>query len=125
MVSDFFVRIDEGVRADPFHAVSRGDLSEHRVVVEDRAHVVSTAIPVCFIQSLCEYGAFTDGYAYAQAWGPQYCHLFESGRMSYRTRDFFQSWDPLTLPDLGPISSPAVFLVRLVLHDWQDDDARK
>ena len=64
-------------------------------------------------------------YAYAQAWGPQYSHLFESGRMSYRTRDFFQSWDPLTLPDLGPISSPAVFLVRLVLHDWQDEDARK
>ncbi|KAI0737217.1 S-adenosyl-L-methionine-dependent methyltransferase [Daedaleopsis nitida] len=75
-----------------------------RVVVEDRAQVASTAI---------------------SAWGPRYAHLFESGRMSYRTRDFFASWPPLTLPDLGPVGAPAVFLVRLVLHDWQDDDARK
>ncbi|KAI0762979.1 S-adenosyl-L-methionine-dependent methyltransferase [Fomes fomentarius] len=75
-----------------------------RVVVEDRARVVSTAV---------------------SAWGSQYSHLFESGRMSYRPRDFFHPWDALTLPDLVPISSPSVFLVRLVLHDWQDDDARK
>ena len=45
--------------------------------------------------------------------------------MSYRPRDFFQSWDPLTLPELGTITSPAVFMIRLVLHDWHDDDARK
>lgn len=75
-----------------------------RVVVEDRAQVVSTAV---------------------SAWGPQYSHLFESGRMSYRPRDFFHPWEPSTLLDLGPISSPSVFLVRLILHDWQDGDARK
>ena len=33
--------------------------------------------------------------------------------------------DARSLPDLGPVAAPAVFLVRLVLHDWQDDDARK
>ncbi len=38
---------------------------------------------------------------------------------------FHPLWYALTLLNLGPIASPSVFLVRLVLHDWQDDDARK
>ncbi|RPD57857.1 S-adenosyl-L-methionine-dependent methyltransferase [Lentinus tigrinus ALCF2SS1-7] len=75
-----------------------------RVVVEDREPVVSTAV---------------------SAWGPQYAQLFGSGRMSYRTRDFFQSWDPLTLPDGRTVDAPSVFMVRLILHDWADDDSRK
>ncbi|RPD58012.1 S-adenosyl-L-methionine-dependent methyltransferase [Lentinus tigrinus ALCF2SS1-7] len=75
-----------------------------RVVVEDREQVVSTAV---------------------SAWGPQYAPLFESGRMSYRPRDFFESWDPLTLSDGKTVNAPSVFMVRLVLHDWSDDDSRK
>ncbi len=97
-----------------------------RVVVEDRAQVVSTAISVCHLCThyVSLYTFITD-YHDAQAWGPQYAHLFESGRMSFRSRDFFEPWDPLTLPHLGLITSPSVFLVRLVLHNWPDDDARK
>ena len=45
--------------------------------------------------------------------------------MSWRPRDFFQPWPALTLPNLGPISAPSVFLLRLVLHDWKDEDCRK
>ncbi|EJF57429.1 S-adenosyl-L-methionine-dependent methyltransferase [Dichomitus squalens LYAD-421 SS1] len=74
------------------------------VVVEDREQVVSTA---------------------QSAWGPQYAELFDSGRMSWRPRDFFQPWPALTLPALGPIAAPSVFLLRLVLHDWRDEDCRK
>ncbi|KAI0780304.1 S-adenosyl-L-methionine-dependent methyltransferase [Fomes fomentarius] len=75
-----------------------------RVVVEDRAQVVSNAI---------------------SAWGSQYSHLFESGRMSYRSRDFFEAWYPgLTHPGHGTVDVPSVFLVRLILHDWPDNEAR-
>ncbi|PIL29532.1 hypothetical protein GSI_08340 [Ganoderma sinense ZZ0214-1] len=73
-------------------------------VVEDREQVVSTA---------------------ASAWGPQYAHLLESGRVSWRTRDFFQAWSPLDLPDLGLVDVPAVFLLRLVMHDWKDEDCNR
>ncbi|KAI1787794.1 S-adenosyl-L-methionine-dependent methyltransferase [Ganoderma leucocontextum] len=75
------------------------------VVVEDREQVVSTAV---------------------SAWGPQYAHLFASGRMSWRRRDFFEAWPATrTLPDLCPVDAPAVFLLRLVLHDWKDEDCKR
>ncbi|KAI1787799.1 S-adenosyl-L-methionine-dependent methyltransferase [Ganoderma leucocontextum] len=74
------------------------------VVVEDREQVVSTAV---------------------SAWGPQYAHLFESGRMSWGTRDFFEAWPALTLPDIGPVGTPAVFLLRHVLHNWRDEDCKR
>ncbi|RPD57862.1 S-adenosyl-L-methionine-dependent methyltransferase [Lentinus tigrinus ALCF2SS1-6] len=76
-----------------------------RVVVEDREPVVSAAI---------------------SAWGPRYAPLFESGRMSYRARDFFRApWDPLTLRDGRTVTAPSVFMLRLILHDWSDDDSRR
>ncbi|KAM5545245.1 hypothetical protein V8D89_001356 [Ganoderma adspersum] len=74
------------------------------VVVEDREQVVSTAV---------------------SAWGPQYGDLFDSGRMSWRTRDFFEAWSPLTLPGVGPVAAPAVFLLRLIMHDWKDGDCKR
>ena len=55
-----------------------------------------------------------------QAWGPQYAHLFESGRMSWRVRDFFGPW-----PTLGRVDAPAVFLLRMILHDWDDADCNR
>ena len=45
--------------------------------------------------------------------------------MSWRTRDFFEAWPPLTLPALGPVDAPAVFLLRLVMHDWKDEDCKR
>ncbi|KAM5545248.1 hypothetical protein V8D89_001359 [Ganoderma adspersum] len=77
------------------------------VVVEDREQVVSVA---------------------GSAWGPQYAHLFESesGRMSWRVRDFFGAWPVLALPALGRhVDAPAVFLLRMILHDWDDADCRR
>ncbi|KAM5545249.1 hypothetical protein V8D89_001360 [Ganoderma adspersum] len=70
------------------------------VVVEDREQVISTA---------------------ASAWGPQHAHLFASGRMSWRTRDFFDAWPALP----GRAEAPAVFLLRMILHDWNDDDCKR
>ncbi|KAM5545242.1 hypothetical protein V8D89_001353 [Ganoderma adspersum] len=77
-----------------------------RVVVEDREQVVSTA---------------------RSAWGPQYSHLFEYGRVSWRTRDFFDAWPALAMPILGCADAPGpvVFLLRMVLHNWNDEDSRK
>ncbi|KAI1787144.1 S-adenosyl-L-methionine-dependent methyltransferase [Ganoderma leucocontextum] len=69
------------------------------VVVEDREQVNSTAV---FVP-----------------------HLFASGRMSWRRRDFFEAWPARTLPDLCPVDAPAVFLLRLVLHDWKDEDCKR
>ena len=60
-----------------------------------------------------------------QAWGPQYVHLFEAGRMSWRTRDFFEAWPVLTVPALGRVDAPAVFLLRMILHDWNDQNCKR
>ncbi|KAJ8475150.1 hypothetical protein ONZ51_g6737 [Trametes cubensis] len=69
-----------------------------QVVVEDRAPVVEIA---------------------PAAWGEQYAHIITSGRISWRTRDFFTSWQPLPNG-----KTPNVFLLRTVLHDWPDDASR-
>ncbi|KAI0359496.1 S-adenosyl-L-methionine-dependent methyltransferase [Trametes cingulata] len=69
-----------------------------KVVVEDRPQVVEIA---------------------PSSWGPKYAPLFESGRMSFRVRDLFAPWEPLPSG-----KAPDVFLIRLVLHDWQDEDCR-
>ncbi|PIL29529.1 hypothetical protein GSI_08337 [Ganoderma sinense ZZ0214-1] len=76
------------------------------VVVEDREHVVASA---------------------ASAWGPQHAHLFDpaSGRMSWRARDFFEPWPALVLPALGRVDAPAVFLLRMILHNWNDEHCRR
>ena len=41
--------------------------------------------------------------------------------MSWHTCDLFEAWHPLALPALGPVDVPAVFLLRLVMHDWKDE----
>ena len=41
--------------------------------------------------------------------------------MAYRARDFLEPWEALP----GGGATPDVFLVRLILHDWQDNEARK
>ena len=59
-------------------------------------------------------------FEFAQAWGPQHAPLFRSGRMSWRTRDFFDAW-----PALPDVEAPAVFLLRMILHDWNDADCKR
>ncbi|CDO72696.1 hypothetical protein BN946_scf184985.g116 [Trametes cinnabarina] len=54
------------------------------------------------------------------SWGSKFAHIFESGRMTFRVRDLFEPFKPLASE-----KAPDVFLIRLVLHDWQDDDCRK
>ena len=60
-----------------------------------------------------------------QSWGPEHAKLFESGRMSWRARSCLDPWTPLMVPSLGAITVPTVFLIRIVLHDWNDEDAAK
>ncbi|KAI0644810.1 S-adenosyl-L-methionine-dependent methyltransferase [Trametes meyenii] len=69
-----------------------------KVLVEDRPQVVEPA-PL--------------------TWGPKYAPLFKSGRMSFRARNIFAGWVP---PTSGKV--PDVFLLRLVLHDWPDEESR-
>ncbi|KAL7277477.1 hypothetical protein ACG7TL_008398 [Trametes sanguinea] len=69
------------------------------VVVEDRPQVVEIA---------------------PSAWGSAFTSLFESGRMSFRTRDIFGPWTPLPSG-----KTPDVFLIRLILHDWPDQECVK
>ncbi|KAI0761038.1 S-adenosyl-L-methionine-dependent methyltransferase [Trametes elegans] len=69
-----------------------------KVVVEDRPQLVASA---------------------PSSWGPQLAPIFDSGRMTFRARDLFAPWAPLQSG-----SAPNVFLLRLVLHAWEDDDCR-
>lgn len=66
---------------------------------------------------------------FVQGWGPPYAHLFESGRLSFRARDFFGPFDPVAVPGGAQggaqVTSPAVFLLRIVIHNWQDEPARE
>ena len=98
-----------------------------QVVVEDREQVVSTARSVRVLYSVFLARSPWLTSDSDQAWGPQYAHLFDSGRMSWRTRDFFEAWHPLALPDPGCVEapSPAVFLLRMVLHNWNDEDCKR
>ncbi|KAI0373418.1 S-adenosyl-L-methionine-dependent methyltransferase [Pilatotrama ljubarskyi] len=75
-----------------------GPSSDQVVVVEDRIQVVEAA---------------------PSSWGPKYAPLFKSGRITFRARDMLSPWEPLTSGE-----TPDVFLLRLVLHDWQDEDSR-
>ncbi|KAI0653620.1 S-adenosyl-L-methionine-dependent methyltransferase [Cubamyces menziesii] len=73
--------------------------SHIHVVVEDREQVVDNA---------------------PNAWGPEHQPLLKSGRVTWRSRDFFAKWEPLALK-----RDPNVFLLRLILHNWQDEDSVK
>ncbi len=90
-----------------------------KVVVEDRPQVVELAPSVCapFPFSVVDHGSCGRT---SQSWGPTYAPLFECGRMSFRARDLFAPWEPLASG-----KAPDVFLLRLVLHDWEDEDSRK
>ncbi|KAI0749627.1 S-adenosyl-L-methionine-dependent methyltransferase [Daedaleopsis nitida] len=86
-------------------AVVVADAHPHlRVVVEDRKQVIENAVT---------------------GWGPPYAHLFESGRLSFRARDFFGPFEPVVVPGGAQVASPAVFLLRIVIHNWQDEPARE
>ncbi|KAH9888541.1 S-adenosyl-L-methionine-dependent methyltransferase [Cubamyces lactineus] len=69
-----------------------------RVVIEDRAPVVDKA---------------------PTAWGAEYAQMIESGRISWRVRDFLTPWQPLS-----DQKAPDVLLLRMILHDWPDDICR-
>ena len=46
--------------------------------------------------------------------------------MSWRVRDFFDAWPVLATPALGGrVDAPAVFLLRMILHDWDDADCKR
>ena len=92
------------------------------VVVEDRPQVVELA-PSVSRHTFREHPALsheTDSPIVLQSWGPKYASLFDTGRMTFRVRDLFESWKPLASG-----KAPDVFLIRLVLHDWMDPDSLK
>ena len=46
--------------------------------------------------------------------------------MSWRVHDFFDAWPVLALPALGGrVDAPVVFLLRMILHDWDDTDCKR
>ncbi|KAH7923064.1 S-adenosyl-L-methionine-dependent methyltransferase, partial [Leucogyrophana mollusca] len=53
-----------------------------------------------------------------QAWRAQCAEMLEEGRVVFQEHDFFAPQPPRAAP-------PAVFLLRVVLHDWPDDAARR
>ena len=93
-----------------------------RIIVEDREQVVSGAKSVGHLTSFLAHSIAQHLSSLLQAWGPREAPLFDSGRLSFRARDFFNPWEPL--PGDGSVV-PSVLLVRLILHDWPDSEARK
>lgn len=94
-----------------------------RIIVEDRLPVVDSAHTVCIdsiILQCCTLYANTSWTHSLQEWGSGHKPLIQSGRVSWRYRDFFAPWLPVSDDKV-----PDVFLLRLVLHDWPDEDARK
>ncbi|KAH9925845.1 S-adenosyl-L-methionine-dependent methyltransferase [Epithele typhae] len=73
-----------------------------RFVVEDRAPVVAIA---------------------PQSWGAKRADLLTSGRVSFRAQDLFAPHEPLNVPGLGMVDTPAVFILRAVAHNWPDAPA--
>ena len=46
--------------------------------------------------------------------------------MLWRVHDFFGLWPTLALPALdGRVDAPAVFLLRMILNDWDDADCKR
>ncbi|KAF9235949.1 hypothetical protein BU15DRAFT_50734, partial [Melanogaster broomeanus] len=61
-----------------------------------------------------------------QAWHSQCPEMLESGNVEFQgmyISDFFQPQLPLRPPHVSP--RPAVYLLRVVLHDWPDSLARR
>ncbi|KAH7890346.1 S-adenosyl-L-methionine-dependent methyltransferase, partial [Phlebopus sp. FC_14] len=57
------------------------------------------------------------------AWRSQCPEMLESGRVVFQDHDFFQPQPPLSPPHLK--SYAAIYLLRVVLHDWPDEFARR
>ncbi|KAI0712846.1 O-methyltransferase [Cerioporus squamosus] len=76
-----------------------------RFVVEDRAPVVAVA-PKVFL-----------GFLHAE--------LFSAGRVSFHAQDFLEPHEPFTVPGVGTVTQPDVFLLRAVLHNWPDENSRE
>ncbi|KAI0644813.1 S-adenosyl-L-methionine-dependent methyltransferase [Trametes meyenii] len=98
------------------------DLSPDSVLVDVGGGIGSTSLTVAqthpHIKVVVEDRPQVIGIAPA-SWGPKYAPLFDSGRMKFRIRDLFEEWVPFASG-----KAPDVFLLRLVLHDWQDKDSR-
>ncbi|TFK81004.1 S-adenosyl-L-methionine-dependent methyltransferase [Polyporus arcularius HHB13444] len=75
-----------------------------RFVVEDRAPVVAVA---------------------PQSWGHRHAELFSSGRVSFHAQDFLEPRQPFTVPGVGTVNEPHVFLLRAVLHNWPDENVHE
>ncbi|KAL4080019.1 hypothetical protein V8B97DRAFT_2002489 [Scleroderma yunnanense] len=57
------------------------------------------------------------------AWKSQYPELLDSGQVEFKDHDFFQPQPQLEPPHHAHY--PAVYLLRVVLHNWPDSQARR
>ncbi|RPD72283.1 O-methyltransferase [Lentinus tigrinus ALCF2SS1-7] len=71
-------------------------------VVEDRESVVSVA---------------------HKSWGSKHAELFSSSRVSFHAQSFLDPQQPFTVPGVGTVTQPDVFLLRAVLHNWPDKES--
>ncbi|KAI9570964.1 S-adenosyl-L-methionine-dependent methyltransferase [Boletus coccyginus] len=58
-----------------------------------------------------------------EAWRSKCPEMLESGQVVFQDQDFFEPQSPFGQPHLT--GHPAVYLLRVVLHDWPDECARR
>ncbi|KAI0628477.1 S-adenosyl-L-methionine-dependent methyltransferase [Trametes polyzona] len=76
-----------------------------RVIVQDREQTIGIARKV---------------------WGTKHQDLFESGRVTFQAQDFFEPQPKaLTVPGVGQVAHPAVYIVTRVIHNWPDAECVK
>ena len=64
-------------------------------------------------------------YAMPQSWGSRHAELFSSGRVTYHAQNFLEPHQSFTVPGVGTVTQPDVFLLRAVLHNWPDEECRQ
>ncbi|KAH9888544.1 O-methyltransferase-domain-containing protein [Cubamyces lactineus] len=105
---------DEILQAYPWVTLPSG-----AVLVDVGGGIGSTSLPVAEAHSHLSLVVEDRPQTVARApsaWGPTYALLLESGRVTWRSRDFFTPWEPL-----ANTKFPDIFLLRLVMHDWPDE----